>query len=372
MSNTKRNTSVDLIKIIACYFVMGLHTNPVVSPISANVNVTIVICFLFKLGVPMFLMSAGFFMFRKIPIIKRYKNYAIKLLLPAFIVAVVTTWLYPYTIGRASIVQALRPEGGLFKELFNSILHWNSGNLPNAVSHMWYMMTYTKIVLLAPLLAFVCGPEKEQRAGRYLLYTILILNGINVDLLVAFGNGLPFDVISPIETYFLFPLIGYELFDKLDTIKSKKHISIIVGLSMMIISYIIMGVFLAPEYADGDILNALSHHHLPTVICCTGFMLILLALPDTKGKMAGIFSYIGARTYLMYLIHWPFAQKSITRGLLDAIQEKIFGTSVIGTVFFTILIPAALFVVSLIVATGIHELYEKIKRIIRKKENAEC
>jgi len=151
MNKTNRIFSIDLIKVIAIYLVICLHTSPIPltlpSPIS---QLTIILYSFAKTGVPLFIMASGYLLLTKKEKIKRFvKKRSNKILLP---------WIFwTFVCAIFAIQSNITPIKGLFQNFIHIFLY-----------SYWFMPVITMMYLLTPLL-------KKQLSAISTHHTLIIL-----------------------------------------------------------------------------------------------------------------------------------------------------------------------------------------------------
>ena len=163
MENTKRNISFDILRIIACIMVVGIHTAMEgwynISPRTYTWTVLNFYDTLFRPAVPLFIMISGGLFLSKIQIdIKRLwiKN--------IFHLAVIyLIWAVFYAITNT----------GIKKTLADPKIIWDIVFGPNPQYHLWYLRTMLNLYAISPLL-WILVRGMDKKGFRYFLILFFV------------------------------------------------------------------------------------------------------------------------------------------------------------------------------------------------------
>lgn len=211
-----RILGIEVIRIVACFIVVCLHTITWFrTPSRIIENSLFIRCFLMD-GVPLFWLIMGFFLFRNpnITLWGKLKKTAHDLLFPAFLVMLVAQiwkdWIVAGGIGEG-FLSCLDFHSFDAKNLFGNIIKWKSDMTYGG--HLWYVFSYVIVILWMPLLRCICVDEpKANKCRQYvmLLTALSILNSDARHLLRPYMNWTLViqHIISPT---LLYVMLGYEL-----------------------------------------------------------------------------------------------------------------------------------------------------------------
>ena len=168
MMNTdrKRDHSMDILRILACLMVVGIHTAMEgwynISPRSYNWTVLNFYDTLFRPAVPLFIMISGSLFLRRDAI--DLKRLWLKNILHLFVIYVV--WVIFYAV----------MNNGIHKALADPMVVWNEITGPTPQYHLWYLRTLINLYAIAPLLLILVR-HIDRRHMRYYL-TLFLMFGI--------------------------------------------------------------------------------------------------------------------------------------------------------------------------------------------------
>ena len=146
----KRDASVDLIRIVACLFVIATHMSlQVLNQAYNRIDWSRLLekSFLAD-GVPLFLMITGFFIANGRSYKKIWKQTAVKVLLPSIIYILFTQIFYMFIINKESIVWCIQNIVNSLNPILilKGIVTGNMATINGLCEHLWYVLTYVKII----------------------------------------------------------------------------------------------------------------------------------------------------------------------------------------------------------------------------------
>lgn len=216
--NKKRDSSVEWIRIIACFLVIGAH-------IQLAMNVNGEIWFSRMIGssiladnVPLFFLISGYFLFTKTEndtstVFKTFGKKTVSMLrsflLPIVILIIIIANIAPYIHGECSL-GACTYNGESVKLYLKEF--FLKQNAYDRAGHFWYICSYLKVFIWFPALAFICQKDKAVTKVRRLLlvfaYVVIILNDLEYLFAQDFGafENMTFDQNA------LYVVLGYELY----------------------------------------------------------------------------------------------------------------------------------------------------------------
>lgn len=163
MENSKRNISFDILRIIACIMVVGIHTAMEgwynTSPRSYTWTVLNFYDTLFRPGVPLFIMISGSLFLSKNQIdvrrlwLKNIFRLAVIYLIWAIFYAITST--------------------GIKKSLADPKIIWDIVFGPNPQYHLWYLRTIINLYAISPLL-WILVHGMDKKSFRYFLILFFI------------------------------------------------------------------------------------------------------------------------------------------------------------------------------------------------------
>lgn len=188
LTPTPRNYNVDLIKLLSCLAVIGLHVF-----YNKNSLASSVVYYLCGFSVPSFFMSTGYFVMNRNTADRAYAVRKFLGLLRLLLLWDVLEYGVRVII-RAARGQDLSSFGpvGLVKAILRSILQ--KGVLWETMWHFWYLAALMILYLLLPLLyrLYIGEAAPEERFGSLVrLWAALVLVGVLAQL-ISYCIGQPF------------------------------------------------------------------------------------------------------------------------------------------------------------------------------------
>ena len=158
MVKKKRNIGIDLIKIVACFSVITLHSLSPVDPVVYNNIFNISLYYVGTLAIPIFFMASGYFVLNKKNIsyfysFKRIRN----------ILIVVFSWLI---LGSLAVL-IVKNKFNFLNEIEGSVF---SGVAHSHFYHFWFFGALIIMLLIAPILVWIL----QKSFNYFLVLTVLV------------------------------------------------------------------------------------------------------------------------------------------------------------------------------------------------------
>ena len=218
MNKRKRDMSVEWIRIIACFLVIGAHIQ-----LATNVDGAIrfdrqLITACIADNVPLFFLVSGYFLFAKTdqdqnPILQVYKQKLSSLfrnvLLPVTLLIIIIANIDRYIKGECELGDCTWNWETVKYYLFQFYCNQNAYD---RAGHFWYICSYMKIIVWFPALALLCKKDenvtKIRRLLLFLSYLVIWKNDIQKLNGADYGSyeGMVFD------QKMLYVLLGYEVY----------------------------------------------------------------------------------------------------------------------------------------------------------------
>lgn len=345
---SKRDISIDLIRVIACLTVIGTHLClQVLNQCYNRIDWSRLLekSFLTD-GVPLFFMITGFFLVNGRSYKKIWKSTALKILLPSFLFVLFTQVFYPFIVNQESFMWCIKNFNINALGILESILKADVTYLNPTCAHLWYIYSYVKIVIWIPVLWLVCKGTKESKLARRIMIGLSILKIVLGDIqrFITIPNIGAINILSLIPTEILYVLLGYELFAHKDKIKNNKKLCIIsligyVGINLL--RYKIEMQYMVLNYLT-DIVgreNFMEWKYTSINIISGLFLFMFLYSFEIKNKkLSNIILWISNRTFGIYLVHYLILAK-VDLYKFEKIEKFIFELAylAIGLIFTLIL-----------------------------------
>ena len=187
-TNVPRNYNVDLIKLLSCLAVIGLHVF-----YNKNSVASSIVYYLCGFSVPSFFMSTGYFVMNRK---SACREYAVRKFLG--LLRLLLVWdILEYAV--RVLVRAVRGQDlsafgpvGLARAIARSVIQ--KGVLWDTMWHFWYLAALMILYLLLPLLyrLYIGDKSLDERYGNLVrLWTGLVLTGVLAQL-ISYIIGQPF------------------------------------------------------------------------------------------------------------------------------------------------------------------------------------
>ncbi len=232
MNSEKRDLSLDILRIIACVMVVGIHTSMEgwydISPRTYNWTVLNFYDTLCRPAVPLFIMISGSLFLRK-DVIDRRKLW-LKNVLHLFLVYIV--WVTFYAVMNNGIHKVMADPGLIWREISGS----------NPQYHLWYLRTLINLYAVAPLL-YVLVRAMDRNLIRYFMALFLFFG-----ILPRTISDLPFVpkwINEQINLFIDMDLVRYAGYFILGYFLSDPEISGQVPVKKLRITYLVMLVLAA-------------------------------------------------------------------------------------------------------------------------------
>lgn len=305
--NNTRNVSIEILRILSfCMVIFNHILNRHYTIADGSMYNTVCFFNMFNIvAVPCFFMITGYFTFNHYSFLESLKKCVFNILLPTIIAIILTMQLYPVlssTGGNIRFAECFQFDWNRYMDLWMHVRAWNISVV--GVSHLWYIQSYVKVIILMPVLALICSNSpKATMARRYLIIIILLGLGIQ-NWMTSIPNEWMLLPYIPFDTCVLAILSGYEI--KNDEKYLKKRWTTSLGFFFGYIVFSIIGYVLEKSLVSGsEGFNDYYFHYasvpcqLASVCIFITFIVMPLRVNDTVSK---IICKIGKATFPAYLL----------------------------------------------------------------------
>lgn len=372
----KRQANIELARVIACFFVICLHTVTWYKKGDLLlVNSLFIRCFVVD-PVPVFWYIMGYFLFARSDVSHtlRAKKTVFSLLLPAFAVMVFSQiwqdWILA-DIGQVSFLSCLDMHSFDFHNLFGNILRWSSDMTLGG--HFWYIFSYIQVLMWAPLLEFICvDTPRANKCRRYLMLLtfiyVLVRDISHIGILTIQGNSYPITIPTVITTTVLFVLMGYETYHNREWFGKHARWLRWCGAAGFVLFAILKYVLAVHDMR----LDASDTHFLGTSTLCgylASYSLFICAYsialkPDSKTERLVL--QLGSKSLGIYLIHLCVVRKFEAIGFRAWVYTFYWQhpENLLIEILSTVVYAALVFAVCFVIVTILQMLKRLFKRII--------
>ncbi|MGN0348902.1 MAG: acyltransferase family protein [Roseburia sp.] len=361
MGRTKeRNAKIEFIRVTACFLVILNHI--MIVPTGGDgvfYHGTAALVAVIWTDVPLFLLISGFLMFQNTAerldcLWKTYchklKNLLLYVLLPSCMIVVISGALAPFLTGGQAFQELVAERNLHLESIRYYILMQQTTGM---YSIFWYLWVYARILLFFPLLAFVCQDTRDKNLIRRFLMLLSVLNVAFLDvqsmLQKELGN---FDKLV-LDKYFLYVLLGYELYLLCRRLEKKRLMY--VGAILFVLSIgltVLAGHF--SYYRTGT-------QYMPTVLTMSasvGLFLLLYALSSPKRIKQ--WNVLGTNTLYIYMVHILVIFSC--QKLWGNFFMELFGggSNVLWLILYDIVYGTIIFMISLVIGCFFRLFWERI------------
>lgn len=317
----KRDISIDLIRVIACLIVIGVHVClQVLNQCYNRIDWSRLLekSFLTD-GVPLFFMITGFFLVNGRSYKKIWKGTIKKVIIPALIYILFAQIFYMFILNKESFIWCLK--NAIYNlnlvGIAKSILTGDVKPINSLCAHLWYIYSYIKIIIWIPILWLVCKEESNSKLARRIILVFGILATIITDIqrfivLPAIGEIKIFELV---DREIIYVLLGYELFIHKDKIKKNKKICIISLICFILtnlIRYRVEMQYMVLNYFT-DIVGRENfiewNYTFLNIISGLCLFMFLYSFEIKNKNFSKIILWISDKTFGIYLIHYLILAK---------------------------------------------------------------
>lgn len=319
-----RQVKFEIIRIIACVFVLGVHTMWVFSPEVGLKGLYIkVVDTIFILCNPIFFMLSGKFALAQKEYTSEAQYFKFYLKKLAYLILPLLTYMFFITATN------LKMETGSFSGLLQRfVLDFISGHQS---SHLWFMYVLVGNVLMSPFTSRIFA--NISKVGAIIFISILLLT----NAAIAYS---PYFFSTPFSAW-VNPFVGWSMYfylgacvDKIFTDKKSVKILTILGLGGFLIIILKKYFFSYQSHI---------HDYMPsfTIFALMVYVYLNRIKAEYGEKISSIIRFLGAQSFGIYLIHFP---------IVFALKEVLEIPTWCPEILFQFIYMAIVFIVSLLVS----------------------
>ena len=317
--NKKRTVYIDVLRCIACFFVIVNHTvSTEITYYTFGVPWLSLVAYFFlsKTAVPLFIMITGSLLLRKNETYFSTFKRVLRIVIVLVIVAIIYYFAY------------FGVKGGVIEIIKSVVLNVFQDGISN---EFWYLYLYIGILIMMPLLRKMRS-NMQERDYKYLIGISLFINGVYpllAKLIPALNTVAQFD-LAIFESSIAYLFFGdyVKRYDKFTEKKNSIYAAIIILISLVVCTAITSSTYLAnQEYWLWLDNIALVTTFLPS--CCVFILIRNLYINISDSIVGRVFTDIGQCTFGMYLIsdivilYFKFIYRGL-RGIISGIPAVIF------------------------------------------------
>lgn len=288
MSDQKRVLYFDILNIAACLAVVSLHHNGIVHSFSNSIawKTALIVEVVAYWAVPIFLMLTG----------ATLMNYRQKYDTPTFFRKRLARAVVPF-FAWSAIVLVWKLATGQFTFSTLNVQAVINAMLNNQMENIyWYFPFLFSVYLMLPLLSWLTEP-KHRRTLWFIVLAMFVLQSTMIPLCKLVGITWNSNFGLPMNSYMIFPLLGY-LLSTTDFSPSARHKIYLLGLLGAIIRYVAIYTLSIADGAKNTLF--FNYGYFPSVmLACAVFVWaktvrwerVLSAIHLTPAKIAHISSF---------------------------------------------------------------------------------
>lgn len=369
----KYDYRVQLMRIAACFIVIGCHVRlePV---INGGLDKELLLLHgFYDDGVAIFFMMIGFFLFAvREPFWKYVGKTFVRILVPVLILMLGVQVLEGWIMGETTLMECLCHPSVNFMDILRGVVSINflegTQGTPvwNMTSHLWYITTYLRIIVVLPLLRLLAlDHPMSDKACRWLL-------GINViSMFVADAQVLCPLGIGTIGSFVIFDVpvtyvvVGYVLYQKQDVFQNstKYRVLFLAGMvGINVLRFVLQCILFGRSLENNYFYYWNTTVSLVFSVCFTAFFLTFSK--DAGYSWLKIVNYIGAKTFFIYLVHIAVYTFMDCRGLRNWVYSFTVwrASNLAAKLGYNLIYPAMVFACCLLMAVGV----DAVRTLIRQ------
>ena len=368
----KRDLSIELMRIIACIFVICIHIGSGVLINGSFSKPSTFLTSIFADAVAMFWFITGAFIFKKDDYPKLLKATLRKVLLPAIFLILFIFFFDDWMFKGQTIGESISNSFAYVPSALDSLLlQWAT-----PVAHtgqLWYIFTYLLVIICSPVIkAFIDKIDKTHKEKPFLIITfgLLLLNDISNNRFAGFSHS-PFGALIPAIILLIWGHIFYKNKDRI--VKKIKPIypTIILLVSAAIRTSIMIAFY---YFGDSDYNKSILYW-----FSCFGlinstalFFLLESSMKKFNNRpISWLITRIGSYTFLIYLLHELVIDYLKKLGLFGEMRSQfLVNNNVIKVVLYYILLSSIVFLISLVISITLRFMSNLTKRIYKSILNS--
>jgi surface polysaccharide O-acyltransferase-like enzyme len=340
-----RKTFLDLLRIIACFFVIVNHTNSDIflgaTPQDLTWFVSLTYFFISKIAVPIFFIISGYLLLSKIDSYKKCLQRILR------IAAALVGFGLVYAVYHTYTLDPNPSFTGVAKRFLDVYITTPSNAL-------WYLYTYLGILLMLPFLQKMVSLMTKR--DYHVFFTVSVLFFSVLPILTHYNRRI---AVNP---NFQLPLFGGyicmlfigQYFSKFGVKKTKSGFCIACVLFVAMVAFNVIATYFEYQKSSSGYLFFDNRTFLPILLqsVCVFYLVSFIKTPE---KLAKIISYIGSCTFGIYLI------SDMSIGLLKPVF--VWTSSYMHSFFAVIIFEICVFIVGLI-AVALLKKIPFIKKVL--------
>ncbi len=183
--------------------------------------------------------------------------------------------------------------------------------------HLWYILSYIKIVIWIPVLWLICKEEKNAKLARRIIIVFGLIGAIIIDIqrFVTLPQIGTIKVFQFVDRELLYVLLGYELFVHKDKIKGNKKLFVLSAITFLLINFIRYKIEVKYMVINNfvDVLGRESfitwRDTCLSIISGIAMFMAIYSFQISNEKISKVITWIADKTFGIYLVHYLIIAK---------------------------------------------------------------
>ncbi len=298
-----KDASVELLRIIGCIMVIGVHVNQGIMYFDKASDTGILITCLVGDGVAIFWMIMGFYLFKS-DYKKLLKKSVRHILIPMFAYTIFMMLFGKYLAGATpGILDGFRETMSNFKTyITDGLLRWR--NVIEYCGQFWYLYTYMLVVLIYPALKGIESTFKTKKCciiGGAAIFGLLFVNDLTNNKFMHLSHD---PVISTFAASFVI-LMGYLIYRWKDKFEGRKLIGILGLVGFFLVNVLRAFVEHKVWYRNPGDNHPVFWYTTFGVLSVYSLIIFSFGFADVwnKDKVKAVINHFGGLTMGIYFIH---------------------------------------------------------------------
>lgn len=319
----QRDYRVELMRIIGCLIVIGVHTLPsaMISEGEYSRSLVLLSC-IFGDGVAVFWIIGGFYLFRNYDYKKILKKTIGKVLFPYLLVEVFIFYFYDAIVGKELIKESLAHSAEEYLQILRNAISLRV--LTEHAVHFWYIITYMMLMVCSPLLfEFVKSISKSKLTMKTYCITaaiFLLINDASSNKALMFSH----QGVGALAAASVLVIFGHIIYNH-RVLFSQKRWLLISPILFIGLNLLRMLIQLRRYSLDPNNKSILFWYSLFGLACTLLIAAFCLSCSNVKEGLQKIILFLGSYTFPIYMVHLLVRDCLRARGVLNHVKRLIVG-----------------------------------------------
>ena len=367
----KKDPAVELMRIIGCIIVIGVHSN-LYGAIEMGKGASLISCWLAD-GVAIFWMISGFFMFKNFDYHKVMKRTLQNIVIPLIIVSIVTFYFINDVIA-GNKIHIFSHSSDEYVHIIKNLIQWY-GPI-DTLFPLWYLYVYIFLMICSPVIYAFIGylDQKKQRVIIFLILSLLffIWNDISNNTMACFDHH----TITGMFPAALQMIWGYYIYKYRKKIKNAWYaIAAVFGFFAL---NAVRSRIRFYRYSEGILSDQINiwYTSIGLLCACCVFIFCYIIVRKNSSIMNKCICFFASHTFNIYLIHalvLAFIDRYLLRCRIQDWMYNIVGNGFAGKILTMAINVIIIGGISLCISIIIHIIKKYVCRIVHlSRERRAC